>query len=148
MRRRLILCACCLWGIVADVWAQPNVSLQQLLQSPELKHAVVGISVKSVKDGRTIVEYEGDKSLQPASVCKLLPTALALKTKGSDFRYITKVMTTGKIEDGILQGDVVIRSQGDPCPDSRYFREYVFFGPFGRNHSAAGHSEDTRVYKG
>ena len=115
MRRRLILCACCLWGIVADVWAQPNVSLQQLLQSPELKHAVVGISVKSVKDGRTIVEYEGDKSLQPASVCKILPTALALKTKGSDFRYITKVMTTGKIEDGILQGDVVIRSQGDPC---------------------------------
>ena len=35
MRRRLILCACCLWGIVADVWAQPNVSLQQLLQSPD-----------------------------------------------------------------------------------------------------------------
>lgn len=126
MREGLILCACCLWGIVADVWAQPNVSLQQLLQCPELKHAVVGISVKSVKDGRTIVEYEGDKSLQPASVCKILPTALALKTKGSDFRYITKVMTTGKIEDGILQGDVVIRSQGDPCPDSRYFREYVF----------------------
>ena len=126
MREFLVLWVCCFWGFIVDVGAQPEVALQRLLQSPELQHAVVGLSVKSLKDGRTVAEYAGDKSLQPASVCKLLSTILALKTKGSDFCYSTKVAMTGKIENGILQGDIVIRSQGDPCPDSRYFPEYVF----------------------
>lgn len=125
MKRFLFLWIGCICGFVADVWAQPE-GLQRLLESPELRHAVVGISVKSVRDGRTVAEYAGDKSLQPASVCKLLPTALALKGKGSAYRYMTRIVTTGKIEDGILRGDIVIRPQGDPCPDSRYFPEYVF----------------------
>lgn len=74
MRKFLILWVWCFWGFIVDVEAQPEVALQRLLQSPELQHAVVGISVKSLKDGRTVAEYAGDKSLQPASVCKLLPT--------------------------------------------------------------------------
>lgn len=115
----------CFCGFAEEVWAQPD-GLQRLLESPELRHAAVGISVKSVRDGRTVVDYAGDKSLQPASVCKLLPTAWALKEKGSAYRYMTKVVTTGKIENGILRGDIVILPQGDPCPDSRYFPEYVF----------------------
>lgn len=125
MRCFLLLWFWCFCGFVADVWAQQD-GLQRLLESPELRHAVVGISVKSVRDGRTVAEYAGDKSLQPASVCKLLPTALALKGKGSAYRYRTRVVTTGRIENGILRGDIVIRPQGDPCPDSRYFPEYVF----------------------
>lgn len=125
MKKGLIFCVCCLWGFVTNVWAQPE-GLQQLLKSTELQHAVVGISVKSVKDGRIVMDYAGDKSLQPASVCKLLPTALALKKKGGDFRYTTKIVTTGKIENGGLQGDIVILPQGDPCPDSRHFPEYIF----------------------
>lgn len=125
MRCFWVLWIWCFCGFAAEVWAQPD-GLQRLLESPELRHAAVGISVKSVRDGRTVVDYAGDKSLQPASVCKLLPTAWALKEKGSAYRYMTKVVTTGKIENGILRGDIVILPQGDPCPDSRYFPEYVF----------------------
>ncbi len=125
MKCFLALWVCCFWGFVIDAWAQPE-GLQRLLESPELRHAVVGISVKSLKDGRTVADYAGDKSLQPASVCKLLPTVLALKAQGSGFRYRTPVVATGRIEDGVLRGDIVIRPQGDPCPDSRYFPEYVF----------------------
>lgn len=126
MKGFLILWTCCLWGIAAEAWAQPEV-LQSLLESRELQHATVGISIKSVRDGRVILDYASEKSLQPASVCKLLPTVLAWKKRGHGFRYATSVVATGKIDgDGLLQGDIIIRAQGDPCPDSHYFPEYVF----------------------
>lgn len=125
MKKILILFICFLCGYVSKVWAQAE-ELERLLASSELKHAVAGISVKAVKDGQTIVEYASDRSLQPASVCKLLSSAFALKVKGKDFHYTTSVTTTGKIEKGILEGDIVIRVEGDPCLDSRFFPDYMF----------------------
>lgn len=106
------------------VFAQPDV--ERLLASPGLEHAIVGISVKSVKDGRNILQTGSQLSLQPASVCKILSTALALKEKGADYHYFTPVWLTGEIAGGTLNGNILIEAQGDPTLDSRYFREHSF----------------------
>lgn len=99
---------------------------EHLLECEETRQAIVGIVVKSVKDGKVMAEVNGTKSLQPASVCKLLATAFALKEKGEDFHYTTSVYRTAPVINGVVAGDIVVEAQGDPCPDSRYFPAYKF----------------------
>lgn len=125
MKRKGWVLVAGLMGFVLEVFAQTG-SLERLLECEEARQASVGIVVKSVKDGKVVAEVNGNKSLQPASVCKLLVTALALKEKGADFHYTTSVYTTAPVVNGVLAGDIVVEAQGDPCPDSRYFPDYKF----------------------
>jgi D-alanyl-D-alanine carboxypeptidase/D-alanyl-D-alanine-endopeptidase (penicillin-binding protein 4) len=55
------------------------------------------------------------KCLLPASNFKLFTAAEALSLLGTDFRYTTDLLTTGRIlSDGTLRGDLIIRGVGDP----------------------------------
>lgn len=125
MKRKGWILFCCLFCSYFCCCAQGG-RLDHLLKSGEVRHAELGIAVKSVKEGKVLLEYRSDKSLQPASVCKLLASAFALMEKGGDFHYTTTVFTTGSQTGKVLDGDVVISAQGDPCLDSRYFPESVF----------------------
>ncbi|MDR1756047.1 MAG: D-alanyl-D-alanine carboxypeptidase/D-alanyl-D-alanine-endopeptidase [Culturomica sp.] len=110
-------------GCFAPVCGQ-QAAVQKLLGAEGLKSASVSISVKSVADGKLVLDYRSGKSMQPASIVKLFSMALALKEKGENFRYRTPVWYTGTIRDGVLYGDIVVEASGDPSPDSRYFPEY------------------------
>ena len=78
-----------------------------------LKGSSVGVvAVKA--NGDTVVAYNGDKRLIPASNTKLITTGLALKELGSDYRFETSLGYTGTIEDGVLKGDLYIVGGGDP----------------------------------
>ncbi len=57
--------------------------------------------------------------MMPASNMKILTLAAAAETLGWDYRYTTTLETTGTIEDGVLQGDLVVRGTGDPTINSR-----------------------------
>ena len=46
----------CLWGW--GVQGQPEVALKQLLETPGLNHAAIGISVKKVGDGTTVLAHQ------------------------------------------------------------------------------------------
>lgn len=98
--------------------------LQKLLKAEGVRNAAVGISVKSFPEGEVVAGHLPDMALHPASVTKLLTTALALKQKGEGYRYRTSVFLTGKIENGVLKGNILVRASGDPCLDSRYFKDY------------------------
>lgn len=106
--------------------AQNPDKLQALWQQEGLKHAAIGVSVKNVAGGEVVYEHNPGMALRPASVLKLLPTSLALKLKGDSLTYQTKVFYTGEIKEGLLQGNIVIEAGGDPCLDSKYFKDAVF----------------------
>ena len=93
---------------------------------PAVRHALVGISVKRVTDGHEVYSRDADLSLRPASVTKLIPTVLALKERGKDFVFVTRVAMRGKLEQGILHGDIIVHAGGDPALDSRYFPSVRF----------------------
>lgn len=93
---------------------------------PAVRHALVGISVKRVIDGHEVYSRDADLSLRPASVTKLIPTVLALKERGKDFVFVTRVSMRGKLEQGILHGDIIVHAGGDPALDSRYFPSVRF----------------------
>ncbi len=109
-------CCCFFSGV-----GQQNVVLEQFLRTEGLENAAIGISVCRVSDGKTVVEWQPDMALTPASVAKLFPTWFALQQKGKDYRYKTPVYYSGEIEEGILSGDLIVKASGDPTLDSRYF---------------------------
>lgn len=89
----------------------------------------VGIYIAPVAPGSSpVVECESARLLAPASILKSLTSATALSILGPDYRWRTDVMTVGRIDDnGVLEGDVVIRGTGDPTVDSRFSRKITAF---------------------
>ncbi|MBF2036737.1 MAG: D-alanyl-D-alanine carboxypeptidase [Leptolyngbyaceae cyanobacterium T60_A2020_046] len=68
-----------------------------------------------VQTGSTaIASNQGTMPLPAASLTKLVTTLAALETWPLDHQFETWVGRTGPIRDGVLQGDLVIRWEGDP----------------------------------
>ncbi len=73
------------------------------------------ISVLAVRaGGDTVVAYGSGQRMIPASNTKLVTTGLALHELGPDYRFETRIGCSGRIEDGVLKGDVYIIGGGDP----------------------------------
>ncbi|MDD2917368.1 D-alanyl-D-alanine carboxypeptidase/D-alanyl-D-alanine-endopeptidase [Rhodoferax sp.] len=67
-------------------------------------------------DGRTEprLSHRADQPMNPASVMKLVTTAAALDLLGPAYTWPTPVWVDGPVVNGMLQGNVIIRGQGDP----------------------------------
>lgn len=87
----------------------------------------VGIYIAPVGSGTPVVDYESRRLLTPASIMKSLTVATAYRILGPDWRWSTAVMCRGRVEDGVLHGDLVIRGSGDPTLGSRHFKEQPSF---------------------
>ena len=83
------------------------------ISETDLGNAVLGILALG-PDGDTLISMNASTLLIPASNMKLITTGLALDRLGGDFRYRTSLGTSGKVEDGILHGDLYILGGGDP----------------------------------
>lgn len=98
--------------------------IDALLADPALRHATVGVLVRSLRDGRVLYERNSDLALVPASNQKILTAAAALSRLGPDYRYRTCLYRTGAIDaKGTLQGDLVLRGMGDPSLTSAHLAE-------------------------
>ncbi len=74
-----------------------------------------------VADARTGEVLESVSPLRqhpPASVAKAVTALYALERLGSDFRYRTRLVGTGPVTGGVLQGDLVLIGSGDPVLSS------------------------------
>jgi len=101
------------------VFGQPvetsfNLTFEKFLNSPELKHATVSLLLRDLKTGKIITDVNSQTGLAPASTQKVVTATTAYSLLGKDFRYQTKIGYTGKIENGKLTGDIIIRGSGDP----------------------------------
>ncbi|QFT82051.1 D-alanyl-D-alanine carboxypeptidase DacC precursor [Roseovarius sp. THAF27] len=78
----------------------------------------VGFSVVDVKTGKVLEGHAADIPLPPASVMKAITALYALETLGEDYRFETRLIATGPVTDGVLDGDVVLAGGGDPVLDT------------------------------
>jgi D-alanyl-D-alanine carboxypeptidase/D-alanyl-D-alanine-endopeptidase (penicillin-binding protein 4) len=70
-----------------------------------------------VVDTATGMVLEGggtETALPPASTAKAATAFYALERLGPDFRFVTKVLATGPLANGVVQGDLVLLGGGDP----------------------------------
>lgn len=78
------------------------------------------VLVVDLVTGDTLVSHNADKPLVPASILKCVTTASLMDKVGTDFRYLTPVHATGRVRDGILEGNIVVTGSGDPTINSRH----------------------------
>ena len=68
-----------------------------------------------IQTGATaIATHQGEQALSAASLTKIATTLAALNTWPIDHRFETLIGHTGVVENGTLQGDLVIQWEGDP----------------------------------
>ncbi|HIK32198.1 MAG TPA: D-alanyl-D-alanine carboxypeptidase [Oscillatoriales cyanobacterium M59_W2019_021] len=61
-----------------------------------------------------LANYQGTKPISAASVTKVATALAALTILRPEHQFITEVGIVGKIADGVLEGDLVVNSEGDP----------------------------------
>ncbi len=88
--------------------------IDETIEKSEFANARWGVFVVSLQDGRVLAARDAQKLFTPASVQKLLTSVVALDKLGADFRWQTKVFALNKIENGVLDGDLILYGQGAP----------------------------------
>lgn len=73
-----------------------------------------GIHVKNLRSGSVLYSRNVDRSFVPASNVKLLTAAAALDRLGPSYRYRTTVHVDGPVQNGVLEGNLIVRGSGDP----------------------------------
>lgn len=111
-------------GIIRDVL---DSQVRQIMTMYDLTETDIGVYVKSLANTDVIYEKNASSFFIPASNQKLITTAAALIVLGPDFRFETKFLTDGKVENGILKGNVYIDGGFNPEIEEGYFQEFVTF---------------------
>lgn len=80
-----------------------------------------GVMVVSLTRGDTLFALNPDAMLQPASTMKMYTAAIALDRLGPNHTFNTSVVRDGTVKDGVLEGTLYLRGDGDPSLSPRYF---------------------------
>jgi D-alanyl-D-alanine carboxypeptidase/D-alanyl-D-alanine-endopeptidase (penicillin-binding protein 4) len=74
----------------------------------------VAVVVQAEDEPRPLIAYDPDRSMNPASVMKLVTTFAALELLGPEYRWKTEAYLGGPLENGVLKGDLILKGYGDP----------------------------------
>ncbi len=85
--------------------------------------ALIGVYVAPVEGGTPLADFNSSCLFTPASVMKSVTVAAALAKYSGSYRWQTTVMAVGPVNDGVLNGDLVIVGSGDPTLGSGYFKD-------------------------
>jgi len=85
-----------------------------------LDRAHWGVAVYDLGAARWVTLYNADRWFVPASNLKLVVTATALERLGPDYSFRTSLYGTGVVDDGQLEGDLVLYGRGDPNLSGRH----------------------------
>ncbi|MEO1734328.1 MAG: D-alanyl-D-alanine carboxypeptidase/D-alanyl-D-alanine-endopeptidase [Pseudomonadota bacterium] len=78
----------------------------------------VSFAVASVTSGQVLQDHQADLRLPPASVAKALTALYALDSLGAEHRFVTRLLATAPIADGVLDGDLILAGGADPTLDT------------------------------
>jgi D-alanyl-D-alanine carboxypeptidase/D-alanyl-D-alanine-endopeptidase (penicillin-binding protein 4) len=115
-----------------------RVELGRVFGAPIMARGVWGVDIRSLETGERLFESNAGKLMMPASNMKIVTLAAAAETLGWDFRFTTSLETIAPIENGVLQGDLFIRSNGDPTINTREGRAEAVFTEWANALKAAG----------
>jgi len=86
----------------------------RILDLRKLPHDSLSVYVEDLDSGDAVVRWNETVRRNPASTMKLLTTLVALDTLGPAYRWKTEVYVRGTLEDGTLDGDLLLKGYGDP----------------------------------
>lgn len=116
----------CYIALLCSLIVRADSALEQFLNTPAIKFANVGVSVRRLSTGEKIESYRSGNLIPPASVMKLFSTATALEYWGSDYRFTTELRYSGRIQNGVLYGNLYIVGHGDPTLGGQRWGDNAF----------------------
>ncbi|MGI0485769.1 D-alanyl-D-alanine carboxypeptidase [Pantanalinema rosaneae CENA516] len=98
---------------------QPNSTTNAQLQAYVSQLATQGFAANGQgvwiqTDQALLANHQGSTPLSAASLTKVATSLAALQTLTPDHRFVTEISTTGTIQNGVLNGDLVIQGGEDP----------------------------------
>jgi D-alanyl-D-alanine carboxypeptidase/D-alanyl-D-alanine-endopeptidase (penicillin-binding protein 4) len=88
--------------------------VEAALQRARVPQDALTIVLQEAGSGRTVLSHQAQASMNPASLAKLLTTLAALDQLGPAWTWSTPVWLLGNVNDGVLDGSLVIKGSGDP----------------------------------
>ena len=79
----------------------------------------VSFVVADALSGEILESYKPLKAHPPASVTKAVTAMYALEKRGAGHQFETRLIATGPVSGGVLNGDLVLIGGGDPTLDSQ-----------------------------
>lgn len=101
-------------GVVIAEGDELPVAVRSALQVRQVPAETLSIHVEDVDTGEVVLRWLPEEPRNPASTMKLLTTLVALDTLGPAYRWKTDIYALGEIENGRLEGDLLIKGHGDP----------------------------------
>lgn len=89
-------------------------ALDSLCLSPLFETTQLGLYVYDLTDGEPLYAVNAAHRMRPASCQKLVTAITALNFLKPDFQLRTEFRTTGKVNGGVLQGDLIVVGGMDP----------------------------------
>jgi D-alanyl-D-alanine carboxypeptidase/D-alanyl-D-alanine-endopeptidase (penicillin-binding protein 4) len=91
-----------------------NSARKSLLEDPAVKRGQISWSFRDVQTGQELDAHDQKKMMIPASTQKVFTTAIAINSLEISYVFQTKFSVKGPIKKGEIQGDIIIRGDGDP----------------------------------
>lgn len=85
----------------------------------------IGYLVIDARTGEVVASKQPTDLFTPASAIKVPTTVAALGILGGDYRFRTQLLATGRVENGVLKGDVILRGGGDPVLTTDDYKGFV-----------------------
>ena len=89
-------------------------SIKYELELAAIPENSVGIMIGEVNSNLPLLNHNADVAFAPASTMKVLTSYAALELLGPSYTWKTGAYISGKLEDGVLYGDLIIKGSGDP----------------------------------
>jgi D-alanyl-D-alanine carboxypeptidase/D-alanyl-D-alanine-endopeptidase (penicillin-binding protein 4) len=79
-----------------------------------MQHSIISLYVTDAQTGKPVYEHNAQIGLAAASTQKLFTSVASFELLGSSYRYKTVLGYDGRIENGVLNGNLHINGYGDP----------------------------------
>ena len=96
--------------------AEPELPLpvRTSLDIRQVPHDSLSVFVQDLDSGEVILSWNDQVARNPGSTIKLLTTMVALDILGPAYTWNTDVFVMGEVENGRLDGDLLLKGYGDP----------------------------------
>ncbi|MFA5793697.1 MAG: D-alanyl-D-alanine carboxypeptidase/D-alanyl-D-alanine-endopeptidase [Candidatus Brocadiia bacterium] len=123
----LLLILCLALPSAVILAASPTTDIAGRIDSLVVKHHLtkshLGVKIISWPERQVVYEKNPDYLMAVASNMKLITTGVALCKLGPDFQFATSLYYDGVIQNETLQGNLVVKSNGDPNISGRFYND-------------------------
>lgn len=112
------------FGFCSFSVAHANIDISALLTTLPAG-ASVSVIAKNLDTNQILIDHQSQTFMLPASTQKVLTAVAARLALPEDFRFQTAFLAKGRVENGILKGDLIARFTGDPSLKSAHLAKLV-----------------------